>query len=188
METEIKFVEGTEGIILNRDEGVDPTIHIFDAEVVLSDTDATPNAWPVYHLRVVQDKTDVDLKELSDEELADRRDGIKRGSLPDLTKKEKKLKAELANVDDEWKRRLKDRGSNGSKTLRFTTFLTIDDKYPVLVDREAFELHVLRNKALYLLQSRLSLSDVQTGLAAGRVVPGVEITRKVTVNQRKRKQ
>jgi hypothetical protein len=127
------------------------------------------------------------LVEMTDEDLAQRRYDIGK-EISELKRQDEALRAARDAVEQEFYRRFEERGSTATKTTTFTVSARVDDKYPDLVDREAFEAYVLSSGNLFLLQSRLSMSAVQEELAAGHTIPGVRVVRKVTLNQTKRPQ
>jgi hypothetical protein len=106
--------------------------------------------------------------------------------IAEFARQEEALRAEKDTIDNEFRRRFEERGATATKTEKWTTFLKIDDAYPELYDRQAFEEYVIRTRDLHLLQTRISVSAVQEELAAGQTIPGIRMIRKETVNQIKR--
>jgi hypothetical protein len=131
--------------------------------------------------------TQLTLSTMTDDELADRRDEL-RTKLSELARAEDEIRAEKDSIDQEFISRFTSRGSTATKTSLFTISARENDRYPELVDRNAFEAYVLANKALYLLQSRLSMKEIQDELAAGGEIPGVRLVKRITINQVKRPQ
>lgn len=127
------------------------------------------------------------LQEMTDDELAERRYQLGQ-QISDLKRQDEVVRSERDAIEQEFFRRFEQRGSTATKTSNFTVSARIDDKYPEIVDRELFEQYVLSEGALFLLQSRLSMSAVQEEVAGGKSIPGVRLVRKVTLNQSKRYQ
>jgi len=125
------------------------------------------------------------LKKKDDEWLADRRKEID-AALSELRRKEEVLRAEKDTIEAEFFRRFNERKSHSTTTDRWTVVRIIDDKYPIIEDRQAFEAYVLEQRAMHLLQKRLLLGAVQDEVKAGKVIPGIRMIKKETINQRKR--
>lgn len=128
---------------------------------------------------------EVNLTQQTDDWLADERYRLGR-IISQLARKDEIVRACRDSINQEFQRRFDERGSTATKTNDFTISARIDDKYPEIEDRNAFESYILSTGAIYLLQSRLSMSAVQEEIAAGKNVPGVRLIRKITINQSKR--
>jgi len=125
------------------------------------------------------------IQDFTDEELAQRRDVIRR-RLSELSRATELHKAERAMLDEEFLRRFDERHSQGTKTEGWTIFVREDLSYPDLYDIQAFEDYIRETGNLYLLQRRISITNLEEEFKAGRDIPGIRRITKRTVNQRKR--
>ena len=103
--------------------------------------------------------------ERSDDWLADRRDELKKLS-SSYTKQAKAVDEEIAEIEEEWRRRFTERGSSGTTTSKFTITISQDDHYPEITDREDLDDYILSTRKLHLLQKRLSLTAAREELDA----------------------
>jgi hypothetical protein len=106
----------------------------------------------------------INIEERTDDWLAERRDQIKV-ELAKIKVQEDNYRLEREEIDEEFKRRFKERGSSSTKTSKFTTSIKTDFHYPKLVDQTEFEEYVLDTKKLHLLQKRISPAAVKEELA-----------------------
>lgn len=107
--------------------------------------------------------TEISLKKRTDDWLADRRKEIEN-DISKLKRQEEAFKADKEEIETELMRRFDERGSEGTTTERYTISLKLDDKYPEVMDRDAFEDFVLQNEKLYLLQKRIALRSIREEL------------------------
>ena len=108
--------------------------------------------------------SNIKLEDQTDDWLAERRDEIKV-ELAKIKVQEDNFRVEREEIDEEFKRRFKERGASSTKTSKFTTSIKTDFHYPKLVSQTDFEEYVLDTKKLHLLQKRISPAAVKEELS-----------------------
>lgn len=105
----------------------------------------------------------VDLTEVSDDWLAERRD-ILRKRKSRVRRIDEAVAADMDAVEQEFYRRFAERNSKGTRTNKFMMSLVIDDHYPEITDKTEFDNYVLSTKKLHLMQKRLSMTAMREEL------------------------
>jgi hypothetical protein len=106
----------------------------------------------------------MELENLTDDDLAERRAELKKVVLPDLNKKKQEATAALDDINQEFFRRFSERNSNGTRAAGYVISMTLDDKYPELVDRESFFDYLIKTAKTHLMQKRLSIGAIREEL------------------------
>lgn len=145
-----------------------------DDEDLAEDLEAVPQIVAIANEHLFKVRTEVlkrnmnPLEGQSDDTLADRRKAI-ADEIAVLQRQEEALKAERDSIDQEFKDRFNERGTEGTKTSRFTLSLITDDAYPMIEDRTAFEDYILKTGDLHLLQKRPAINALKEELSIKQV-------------------